>query len=239
MRQTSPTALLSAVLLAASGLCLADTIQVVDEDFDDSLTAFSLQPNATANATADIFLADVAGSQGVVYAGTWQIAPGTIESSSGVVVPQLPPNANFQLDPAEVDGVVSVTYTVDAVLNGFPGDSIGNLFLVLVIYQINDQGQLEVFTQRGVTTLVENTTLQPITVDLAVKDFGDAQGRPPDLGPDGGLLSFGIQLGALFDDSVFTGAGQGHLSIDNWQVFVEVPDRIHQDRFEISAEPRA
>jgi len=232
MYQQAKATLLSLFLLAVPVFCLADIIQVVDEDFNEPLNAFFLSPFASENATAGITLGDVAGSQGVIYTGTWQISPETTEFSSGLVAPLFPPNTDFQFDPREVDGVAAVSYTVDAVLNGFPGDSLNNLFLVLVIYQQNEEGLIDVFSQRGVTTSVENTTLQSVTVDLAINDFEDFNGNPPDVGPDGRPFSFGIQLGAQFDDQTFTGFEQGHLSIDNWEVFVEVPDRIFQDRFE-------
>lgn len=235
MKNRFPTKLLSLLLLAAPAVCLAETIQILDENFDGPLTTFTLATNASANATANISLGDVAGSQGIVYMGTWQISPGMVEFSSGTLFPQFPPLTDYQLDPGDVDGITAVSYSIDAVLNGFPGDSISNLFTVLVIFQRGDDGQIDVFSHRGIRTSITNTTLETVTVDLAVDDFEDVGGRAPNLGPDGGPISFGIQLGALFDSDAFTGFEQGHLSIDNWQVSVEVPDRVFEDRFTAAA----
>jgi len=81
MYQESQAALLSLFLLAVPAFCSADIIQVVDEDFNEPLNAFFLSPFASENATAGITLGDVAGSQGVIYTGTWQISPETVDSS--------------------------------------------------------------------------------------------------------------------------------------------------------------
>ncbi|MEE4638201.1 MAG: hypothetical protein V2J42_05630 [Wenzhouxiangella sp.] len=209
-----------------------NSVEVVNEDFENPFDGYNLSVFASDNATASIELGDVAGSQGLVYSGTWSIPPGGFEFSSGLAVPEISSPASFQFDPSSVDGIVSVTYSIDAILNGFSGDDIGNLFAVLLIYQQNDEGGVEAFTQTQVQTMVDSETLTNVETQLRREDFLRSDGKLPDFSPDGRPMSFGLQLGALFDAQTFVGDRQGHLRVDNWSVAVEFPDRVFQDRFE-------
>jgi len=209
-----------------------NSAEVVNEDFENPFVGYSLSTFTSENATASIELGDVAGSQGLVYGGTWSIAPGEFEFSSGLLVPETPSPQDFQFDPSSVDGIVSVTYSVDAILNGFPDDDVGNLFVVLVIYQLNDQGGLEVFSQSQVRTTIDSETLINVETQLRREDFLRGDDMMPDFSPDALPMSFGLQLGALFDAQEFVGDLQGHLRVDNWTVTVEFPDRVFEDRYE-------
>mgnify|MGYP006294887339 CR=1 FL=1 len=218
---------------AATGSRSLSTAVVVDENFEDPFGGYTLQPFNSDNATASIVLADVVGSQGVLFQGTWNIAAGQTEFSSGLVIPTSPTAQSSDLDPSESDGIVSVSYSIDALLNGFIGDDVANLFAVLLIYQLDDQGVVQAFTQTQVQTLIDNLDVERVETKLDRQDFlRAADGALPDFGPEGGPMSFGIQLGALFDDTVFTGNRQGSLRIDNFGVEVEFPDVILRDRFE-------
>lgn len=157
---------------------------------------------------------------------------GEFEFSSGLVVPAIPSPQDFQFDPSSVDGIVAVNYSVDAVLNGFPEDNVDSLFVVLLIYQLNDQGGVEAFTQSQVRTTIDSETLMNVETQLRREDFLRGDGMMPDFSPDALPISFGLQLGALFDPEDFVGDLQGHLRVDNWTVNVEFPDRVFDDRFE-------
>jgi len=222
------------IAMLAPMLTLAATIPVINEDFEAPFTGFTLQQYSTANATASIALGDVSGSTGLVFGGSWTVAPDPNpgESATGYIEPNLPTAQIHHLNPAEHEGITRVDYSADVILNGLQGDTLGNLFMQLLIYQQLPDLSFRIYAQIAVITKIENTTLQNVQVSLKREDFQDFEGKHPDFSPTANPLSFGLQLGAYFDYTAFTGTESGHLRADNWVVSVEAPDRLLKDGFE-------
>jgi hypothetical protein len=208
----------------------ADIVEVINEGFDEPVTDYYLYTNITGDATATIEFGDVNGSNGPIFGGTWTIEAGTTASAGGIVAPQTPPNAPFQFDVKAHEGISAIQYSADVKLNGFSGDDLGNLFIQLLIFQNYPDGSLTIYTQTTTTMILPATT--EVDVTLLRTDFLDYLGNHPDLSPDASPISFGLLLGALFNDTAFIGTKQGHLSADNLIVNVTVPDLLFEDGYE-------
>lgn len=210
----------------------ADTLEVVNEDFDGSFSGFVLQTNASSEATSSFVLGDVEGSTGLVFTGNWNLVPDIVEFSAGILSPQFPPTESWRVAPADLEGLSQIEYSVDIILNGFNDDNADVLYVQLLIYQLQDDNSISVFTQWAVTTSITNTNLQNINVKLKREDFINSNGEMPSFGPHSNPMSFGLQLGAQYYDHLTSQVRQGHLRLDNWSVTVSYPDLVFYDGFE-------
>lgn len=218
-------------LLFASPVALADEILIIDDNLDALPAGYQLQAYASTNATAEFQIGNLGTFNGLIFDGSWDVAANGSEYAVGVMVPVLQTPAVFQLDPADIGGITSVHWTLDAeVISGTMAAPEQGIFVQLVIFQELAAGGSRAFSDNG--RFVETGQSVSIDITSAESDFGEPGDRP-DFSANGRPVSFGLQIGATYPKTVTPDAFfvDGRLTGDNWTVAV-TKDGIFSDSFE-------
>lgn len=206
--------------LLLCGTAAANEVLVIDDNLDVLPEGYVLVTNSSANATATVQIGDIGGSNGLIFDGTWTVAPNTREFAVGGLAPSIPTPDDFQLDPADVDGIVSIRWMLDLEVISdtmVPPDQ--GLFAQLVVFQLQPDFTVSAFLDDG--SFVQGGETRTLDVTAVATDFGPP-GQHPDFSPEGLPISFALQLGAayprdLLPDAFFV---DGRMTADNWKVEV-------------------
>lgn len=199
----------------------------LSESFDPPDPLYTLNSSATENATAAIEIGPVGGSDGLIFDGSWNVAPQTQESAAGGFVPQ-----GFQLDPLTVEAIGAVAFQADVeVISDNMDPKIQGIFIELIIFQERPDGNSDAFRYFELVLAGESKRLDVV---LGEDDFVPFSEGQLDLGPYAPNLAFGLQVGAAYprelsDDQVFV---SGRMTIDNWDLqLIGMP--LFEDNFEL------
>ena len=168
----------------------------------------------------------------MIYDGSWDVPASGSEFSVAALAPILLTRDDFQFNPADVEGITSVHWTLDAeVISTTMVPPEQGIFIQLVIFQEQTNGSVRTFADTGNFIVTgQSVSLDIIATDL---DFG-APGARPDFSAVGRPLSFALQIGATYPkttqpDAFFV---DGRLTADNWTVAVTDAGGVFRDGFE-------
>ncbi len=229
----------SPAILLAAGACFAGQT-VIDEPFDSVPADYELIEGASANATASLQIGNINNSSRLIFDGTWDVPANGSEVSQAAFAPIVAAAGDYQVDPAQVDGITSIRFKLDVAVTSdtmMPPDE--GVFVNLAIYQMRPDGLTNVFINTGpsVNIIPAGSTT---TVDLLLNQADypmDQFGEQANFGDDGLPLSFGLIIGARYTDDSSTGAFflDGRLTADNWTVEIttgQTPGLIFADGFQ-------
>src|SRR5699024_10415464 len=190
-----------------------------------------LQTYATVNATADFQVGSLGASNGLIFDGTWDVPANGQESSAGLLAPILTTPADFQLDPADIGGISSVHWSLDAEAISstmVPPDQ--GIFAQLYIYQEQADGSVQPFSDGDSFVVVGQSVSLDVTATES--DFG-LPGDRPNFSATGRPLSFGLVLGGNYPKTPKSVALyiDGRITGNNWTAAV-TKGGIFKDRFE-------
>lgn len=199
----------------------------LSETFDPPDPLYTLSTSATKNATAAIEIGPVGGSDGLIFDGSWNVAPQTQESAAGGFVPQ-----GFQLDPLTVEAIGAVVFQADVeVISDNMDPKIQGIFIELIIFQQREDGNSNAFRYFEQVLAGESKRLDVV---LGEDDFIPFSEGELDLGPYAPNLAFGLQIGAAYprdltDNQVVV---SGRMTVDNWDLqLIGMP--LFEDNFEL------
>jgi len=220
-------------LIVASSTAMAGETLVIDEDLDTLPTGYQLLSGASANATADIQIGNIGGSNGLIFDGSWDVPANGEEFAVGALSPIVVTLDDLLLDPREIGGIVSVRWTLDAeVISDTMVAPEQGIFAQLFVLQEQADGFVVSFGETG-GNFVQVGDSVALDVTLGEADFG-APGARPDFSPMGRRLSFALQLGAQYPrdttpDAFFV---DGRMTADNWTVTVTDGADVFKNGFE-------
>lgn len=212
---------LLAFMLQLSMSAHAGDLTLISDNLDVLPPGYALVEQATENATADMQIGDIGGSNGLIFDGTWDVPAGGQESALGAMSPVIPTPADFQLDPADVDGIAGVRWTLDlAVISDTMVPPIQGIFAQLVVFQEQSDGTVLGFADDATNgNFIEAGQSKALDVILVESDFG-SPGNRPDFSSLGRPLSFGLQFGATYPRTINPDAFfvDGRMIGDNWVI---------------------
>ncbi|MEM7706194.1 MAG: hypothetical protein AAF358_11610 [Pseudomonadota bacterium] len=231
MRNHFLAALFAALSFSAA---TAGTVTAVDTDFSTLPSNIDLVEFSSDAATSSLTVDDVAGSLGLVFRGTWTLAPGGAETALGIYRPLLADTSELDFSPADNDGIAAIDFSLEAGLPGTAGDNVTRLFAQLIIYQQLENGAVRAYTQFRQAIVLTPGPIQAFSVtNLIADDFDDGSGGRPDFSPTARPMAFGLQLGGrLSTPNNAPGDYLGGVSADNWAVTVDTGLTIFADGFE-------
>ncbi len=175
----------------------AEVIVVLDEDFETDPPNFQISLQQTGDATASFEFGDVGTSRGLIFKGTYltEVDDDIYEFAHGILSPVAPTPADYHLDPSETDGIVSISVSMDAIVDGLPSDnenSQGGMGVGLLLWQWKNN-QWDVYQ---INQLITNTTWQEIGwSNLTAEDFMRQDGTKPDFSSTAQPMVFGLVVG--------------------------------------------
>lgn len=209
--------LVAALLFSKS--VVADEVLVLHFDFEGQLTGYQLVASSSANATADIDVGPVGNSNGLRFEGSWNVPANGQEFAVGGLAPVIPTVNDFQVYPDQVDGIVSLRFTVDlAVISNTMVAPEQGIFAQLLVYQLQEDGTIRAFLDTGVYIIVgESKSVDIVRVE---SDFG-LPGDRPDFSPSGRPFTIAFQLGAQYPREIVPDPFfiDGIMTADNLKVF--------------------
>lgn len=230
---------LASMLLVAPAVRAGDLL-LIDDDLDVLPAGYTLVEQASANATAQMQIGDIGGSNGLIFDGSWDVPQNGQESAVGGLVPVIPTPADFQLDPADVDGIAGIRWTLDLeVISATMMPPIQGIFAQLVVYQEQSNGTVMAFADDATNgNFIEAGQSKMLDVVLVESDFG-SPGNRPDFRAIGRSMSFGLQFGAVYPrtinpDPFFV---DGRMTGDNWTIEIIGGAGYLDDGFEGVAVP--
>lgn len=223
--------LITALLLLANPATAGDVI-LIDDDLNVLPPGYVLLENSSTNATAAIQIGNIGSFTGLIFDGSWDVPANGQEFAVGAMAPMISTPADFQLDPADVDGIAGIRWMLDLeVTSATMTPPEQEIFAQLTIFQQQSDGTVLGFASRG--TQIEPGTA--ITLDLVMiqSDFGQP-GAHPDFSAVALPMSFGLQLGATYPRIINPSAFfiDGRMTADNWKVEIAGGAGIFNDGFE-------
>ena len=208
---------LALVVTVCSGMapCAAISQVLIDESFDSLPAGYQLVPVVSANASASGMIGDVGGSNAIIVDAVWNVPVGGSESAAMLLDPA---GAPVQLDPASRGGLFSVVWSIDAATScssSLPS-GFGGMFPILVIFQTQPDNSV---TLSGYRLLITPGPTQTYAFELAAEDF-DLYDGPPDFSVNGGVIRFGLLMGATYMATTEAYTNTGRLTADNWRVSI-------------------
>lgn len=223
----APAALLLATAATAGDLLL------IDDNLDTLPTGYFLITNSSENATADIQIGDIGGSNGLIFDGSWNVPASGFEFAIGAMVPMIPTVADFQLVPAQVDGIAAIRWMLDLeVISATMTPPQQGIFAHLLVFQLQPDGTVMGFIDGG--NFIQTGEAKTIDVVAIETDFVQADGLHPDFAALARPMSFGLQLSAGYPrktvpDAFFV---DGRMTADNWKVEIAGGAGFFSDGFE-------
>lgn len=219
-------------LLLTSSVSMANEIMVIDEDLEVLPQGYQLSFQASANATAAIQIGNLGISNGLIFDGSWNVPASGFEFAVGALGPILLTPADFQIDPREIGGVLTVRFTLDAeVISSTMVPPEQGIFAQLFVLQLQENDTVLSFGDTG--SFVEAGQSVAIDVSWGETDFG-APGSRPDFSPMGRPIAFALQLGAAYPRTTNPNAFfvDGRMTADNWTVAVTSATGVFRNGFE-------
>jgi hypothetical protein len=223
--------LIAAALTFAHAATAADLL-LIDDTLDVLPAGYTLTESASTNATASMQIGNLGSSNGLIFDGSWDVPVNGQETAVGAMVPVIPTPADFQLDPADVDGIAGIRWMLDVqVSSSTMAPPEQGIFVQLTVFQLQPDGTVLGFADGG--TLIDPGA--PRTLDLIAieSDFGQPGARP-DFSAVGLPMSFGLQMGATYPRTINPAAFfvDGRMTGDNWRVEIVGGAGIFNDSFE-------
>lgn len=214
----------------------ADVIVVLDEDFETDPPNFQINLQEIGeDATASFEFGDVGTSRGLIFIGTYllKVDVDIFEYANGILSPVLPTPASYHLYPSQTDGIVSISMSIDAIVEGLPsdnGNSEGVMGIGFQLYQLTD-GQLNVYQ---IAQIIDYTTWHEVGwTNLTAEDFVGQGNSMPDFSPTAGPIAFGFFVGLgykwLSGPETFISTST---RVDNWKVEADVGVTVFKNGFE-------
>ncbi len=209
----------------------AEVILLIDEELEALPAGYSLSEFASANATAEIQVGDIGGSNGLIFDASWNVPASGVEVAIGAMIPVIPTHADFQLYPIDIGGFSEIRWMLDLeVISSTMTPPEQGIFAQLVVHQQQPNGSVLAFADQGnFIQAGESKVLDVVTTET---DFGQP-GANPDFSANGRPISFGLQFGATYPrvtnpEAFFV---DGRMTADNWRVEITRAG-IFSDRFE-------
>ncbi len=224
--------MLSVAMLLLVNSARAGDIILIDDNLDILPPGYALAESASANATATIQIGEIGSSNGLIFDGSWDVPGNGQEFAVGAMFPVIATAADFQLDPADVDGIAGIRWMLDLeVISSTMLLPEQGIFVQLVVFQQQPDGSVLGFASSG--NLIEPGLATTLDVALIESDFG-LPDEHPDFSAVGRPMSFGLQLGATYPrkivpDPFFV---DGRMTADNWKVEIAGGAGIFNDGFE-------
>jgi hypothetical protein len=224
------------LLTALLNTAQAEVIEVFDHDFEIDPPNFQVSVQEIGeDATGSFMYGDVGGSRGLIFIGTYltKVDVPEFEYANGVLSPLVPTFNDYHLYPAEVDGIRSISVSIDTILEGLPSDNgngLGAMGLGLQLWQVKD-GQWDIYE---ITQTFTNTTWEEAGwTGLTAEDFMRENGTKPDFSPTAAPIAFGLFVGIGYR---WVSGGALFIStsarVDNWRIEADVGLSIFSDGFE-------
>jgi hypothetical protein len=221
-----------AVSLLLAKAATAGDLLLIDDNLDVLPPGYDFFEGASSNATSSIQIGPIGASNGLIFDGSWNVPENGQESAVGAMVPVIPTVADFQLVPADVDGVAGIRWMLDVeVISSTMTPPQQGIFAQLVVFQEQADGTVLGFTDDGQFVQVgEAKTLDVVAIET---DFGQP-GAHPDFSALARPMSFGLQLGASYPRTVNPNAFfvDGRMTADNWRVEIAGGAGFFADGFE-------
>lgn len=218
-----------------AGTAYADVITVLDHDFETDPPNFEIQLQETGDATASFEFGDIGGSRGMIFKGTYLTKEGVdvFEYANGVLSPLVPTHADYHLYPDETDGIYSITVSIDAILEGLPGDDGGSdagMGFTLRLWQLKNG----MWDKYRISQLFQNRNWASIGwANLTAEDFQREDGTMPDFSATAAPMVFSFFVGIGYKWVSGPGrAFQTSARVDNWKVEADVGLTLFKDSFE-------
>ena|GEM_PF-6829344 len=231
-KATIPIAgMISIALLFATAATAGDVV-LIDDNLDTLPAGYVLSTNASANATADIQIGAIGASNGLIFDGSWNVPANGQEFALGQMLPMIPTPADFQLVPADVDGIAGIRWTLDAeVISTTMTPPQQGIFAQLVVFQLQPDGTVLSYFDGG--NFVQAGEARTIDVVAIESDFGQP-GAQPDFSALALPISFGLVLGAAYPQTINPNAFfvDGRMTADNWRVEIAGGAGFFADGFE-------
>lgn len=229
----------SVLLTALLNTAQAEVIEVFDHDFETDPPNFQIFVQQTGDATGTFGYGDVGGSRGLIFVGTYQVKVGVteFEYANGILSPLVPTYNDYHLYPDQVDGIRSISVSIDTILEGLPSDNgngLGAMGLGLQLWQVKD-AQWDIYE---ISKTFSNTTwAEAGWTDLTAEDFMRPNGTKPDFSATAAPIAFGMFVGIGYR---WISGGPQFVStsarVDNWRIEANVGLSLFKDGFEDSPE---
>jgi len=220
------------VLLLLPNAATAGDLLLIDDNLDVLPSGYSLGESASSNATASIQIGPIGASNGLIFDGSWNVPANGQEFAVGAMAPVIPTVADFQLIPADVDGIAGVRWMLDLeVISTTMVPPQQGIFVQLAVFQQQPDGTVAAFTDSG--NFIQAGEARTIDVIAIESDFGQPGARP-DFSALARPMSFGLQLGASYPQTVNPNAFfvDGRMTADNWRVEIAGGAGFFADGFE-------
>ena len=224
--------LISTALLSATAATAGDLL-LIDDNLNTLPTGYELLTSSSENATADIQIGDIGDSNGLIFDGSWNVPANGFEFAIGAMAPVIPTVADFQLVPAEVDGIAAIRWMLDLeVISDTMTPPLQGIFAQLVVFQLQPDNSVLGFADSGQFIQAgEAKTIDVITIET---DFGQPGGPHPDFAALAMPMSFGLQINAGYPRETNPNAFfvDGRMTADNWKVEIAGGAGFFSDGFE-------
>jgi hypothetical protein len=232
IRQHRLSPSLTAAFLLLANPAIAGDVTLIDDNLDVLPPGYVLFENASTNATAAIQIGNIGSFNGLIFDGSWDVPANGQEFAVGAMTPVISTPADFQLNPADVDGIAGIRWMLDLeVTSATMTPPEQGIFAQLTIFQQQPDGTVQGFADGG--TLIEPG--KAITLDLVMieSDFGLPNAHP-DFSAVALPMSFGLQLGATYPRLINPNPFfvDGRMTADNWKVEIAGGAGIFNDGFE-------
>jgi len=227
-----PIASMISIALLSATAAIAGDVVLIDDNLDTLPAGYVLSTNASANATADIQIGAIGASNGLIFDGSWNVPANGQEFALGQMLPTIPTPADFQLVPADVDGIAGIRWTLDVeVISTTMTPPQQGIFAQLVVFQLQPDGSVLSFADQG--NFIQAGEASTIDVVAIESDFGQP-GAQPDFSALALPISFGLVLGAAYPQTINPNAFfvDGRMTADNWRVEIIGGAGFFEDGFE-------